>query len=170
MAPPTKVSWKPPQIGRYKANYDGAFFEETNEAGVGVIIRNHKGEVMAFLYQRILFPHSVEAMEAYAARSAIELMSDLGLKEVDFEGDSQTIVNALLNPEPCCALYGHLVNDTKLIAQASLSVHFLHVKRDGNLVAHSLAKRTKFSMPFEVWMESVPPDLVSILCIDFPSQ
>jgi hypothetical protein len=114
--PPTKVSWKPPQPRRYKVNYDGAFFEDSNEAGIGVIIRNHTGEVMASLCQRIPFPHSVEAMEAYAARSAIELSSDLGFKEVDIEGDSQTIVNALCNPKPCNTLYGHLVNDTKLIA------------------------------------------------------
>jgi ribonuclease HI len=168
--PPTKVSWKPPQPGRYKANYDGAFFEDSNEAGIGVIIRNHRGAAMASLCQRIPFPHSVEAMEAYAARSAIELSNDLGLKEVDIEGDSQTIVNALCNPEPCNTLYGHLINDTKLIAQDSLSVLFLHVKRDGNVLAHSLAKRAKFSKPFEVWMESVPPDLISILCNDFIIQ
>jgi hypothetical protein len=86
---------------------------------------------MASLCQRIHFPHSVAAMEAYAARSAIQLTSDLGLKEVDIEGDSQTIVNALLYSNPCCTLYRHLVNDTKLIAQSGLSVKFLHVKCDG---------------------------------------
>ena len=169
-ASPIKVVWQPPQPGRYKANFDGAFFEETHEAGVGVIIRNHKGEVMASLCQRIHFPHSVEAMEAYVARSAVQLSRDLGLKEVDVEGDSLTIVNDLCNPEPCYSLYGHLINDTKLLAQDGLSVLFTHVKRDGNILAHSLAKKAKVSKPFEVWMESVPPDLVYILCNDFIYQ
>jgi hypothetical protein len=169
-APPIKVSWQPPQPGRYKANFDGAFFEESNEAGVGVIIRNHKGEVMASLCQRIPFPHSVEAMEAYAARSAVQLSSELGLKEVDIEEDSLTIVNGLRNPEPCYSLYGHLINNTKLLAQDGLFVLYTHVKRNGNILAHSLAKRAKVSKPFEVWMESVPPDLVSILCNDFIIQ
>jgi hypothetical protein len=50
------------------------------------------------------------------------------------------------------------------------SVQFLHVKCDGNLVAHSLAKRARFSQPFEVWMKFVPLDVVSILCTDFPSH
>ena len=120
---------------------------------------------MASLCQRIHFPHSVEAMEVYAARTAIQLTSDLGLKEVDIEGDSETIVNALLNSEPYCILYGHLVNDTKLIAQSGLFVKFLHVKRGDNIVAHLLTKRARSSLPFEVWMEFVP-----ILCIDFPNQ
>jgi|UniRef100_A0A2N9ED81 hypothetical protein len=169
-APPIKVVWKPPQPGRYKANFDGAFFEESHEAGVGVIIRNHKGEVMASLCQRIPFPQSVEALEAYAARSAVQLSKDLGLKEVDIEGDSLTIVNDLCNPEPCYSLYGHLINDTKLLAQDGLSVLFTHVKRDGNILAHSIAKKAKVSKPFEVWMESVPPDLGYILCNDFIYQ
>jgi hypothetical protein len=169
-APPIKVVWKPPQPGRYKANFDGAFFEESHEAGVGVVIRNHKGEVMASLCQRIPFPHSVEALEAYAARSAVQLSKDLGLKEVDIEGDSLTIVNDLCNPEPCYSLYGHLINDTQLLAQDGLSVLFTHVKRDGNILAHSIAKKAKVSKPFEVWMESVPPDLGYILCNDFIYQ
>jgi ribonuclease HI len=63
-------------------------FEETNEAGIGVIIRNHKGEVMVSMCHKIHYPHSVEAMEAYAARSAAQLAIDLGFKEVDIEGDS----------------------------------------------------------------------------------
>ena len=144
-------------------------FEKTNEARIGFIIRNHKGEVMASMCHKIHYPHSVEAMEAYAARSAAQLAINLGFKEVDIEGDSITIVNALLNSAPCCTLYGHLVNDTKNAAHSFLSVQFLHVKRDGNLVAHSLTKRARFSKPFEVWMEFVPPDVVSILCTDFSS-
>ena len=84
---PSPISWQPPQPGRYKVNYDGALFDESNEAGIGVVIRNHMGEVMASLCQRVPFPHSVEAMEAYAAQSAIELSRDLGFKEIDMEGD-----------------------------------------------------------------------------------
>jgi hypothetical protein len=144
-------------------------FAETNEAGIGVIIRNHKGEAMASMCHRIHYPHSVEAMEAYAARSAAQLAIDLGITEADIEGDSKTIVNALLAPTPCCTLYGHLINDTKIVAHSYLSVQFLHVKREGNSLAHSLAKRARFSQPLEIWMESVPPDIVSILCNDFPS-
>jgi ribonuclease HI len=168
--PQIRTKWKPPLLGRYKVNYDGAMFEESSEAGIGVIIRNNRGEVMASMCHRIHYPHLTEAMEAYAARSATQLAIDLGFKEVDIKGDPITIVTALRNTAPCCTLYGHLVNDTKNTANSFLSVQFLHVKRDGNSVAHSLAKRAKFSNPFEVWMESVPPDIVPILCNDFSNH
>uniref|UniRef100_A0A2N9GCE4 RNase H type-1 domain-containing protein n=1 Tax=Fagus sylvatica TaxID=28930 RepID=A0A2N9GCE4_FAGSY len=166
-APSARTKWKPPISGRYKVNFDGAIFAETNEAGLGAIIRNHWGEVMASLCQRIPYPHSVAAVEASAARTAVNLILELGFREVDIEGDSLEIINALLQNSPCFTLYGHLITDTSIIAQNLNSFQFMHVKRDGNTVAHSLAKRARHCEPFEVWMESVPPDLRNILSSDF---
>jgi ribonuclease HI len=90
------IKWTPPAEGRYKVNYDGAIFSTTNDAGLGVIIRNARGEVMGSLCQRVPFPHSVEAVEASAARCAIQFAKDLGIMEIDLEGDSKTVVDALL--------------------------------------------------------------------------
>uniref|UniRef100_A0A2N9GDB5 Reverse transcriptase domain-containing protein n=1 Tax=Fagus sylvatica TaxID=28930 RepID=A0A2N9GDB5_FAGSY len=80
------TKWKPPELGRYRVNYDGAVFRDSDEAGIGVIIRNHKGEVMGSLNQRIPFPHSIEAVEASAARSAIQFAKDLGFMQIDLGG------------------------------------------------------------------------------------
>ncbi len=81
------IKWVPPAIGRYKVNFDGAIFSNTKEAGLGVIIRNAQGEVIGSLCQRVPFPHSVEAMEASAARCAIQFAKDLGFMVIDLEGD-----------------------------------------------------------------------------------
>ena len=35
------TTWKPLEEGRYKVNYDGAVLKDSNEAGLGTIIRNH---------------------------------------------------------------------------------------------------------------------------------
>jgi ribonuclease HI len=150
-------------------NFDGAIFSETNEAGLGAIIRNHRGEVMASLCQRIPYPHLVAAVEASAARAAVNLVLELGFREMDIEGDSLEIINALLQDSSSFTLYGHLITDTNNTAQHLNSFQFMHVKRDGNMVAHSLAKRARLCEPLEVWMESVPPDLQNILSADFSS-
>jgi ribonuclease HI len=157
------VKWNPPAQGRYKVNYDGAIFSDSNAAGIGVIIRNHQGEVMGSLSQRFPFPHSVEAVEASAARSAIQFARDLGFTKIDLEGDSKTVVEALILREPCTTMYGHIIEDTKQIAQSLQSVLFLHTNREGNVMAHLLAKRARQNKPFEAWLESVPPELVSNL-------
>uniref|UniRef100_A0A2N9G757 RNase H type-1 domain-containing protein n=1 Tax=Fagus sylvatica TaxID=28930 RepID=A0A2N9G757_FAGSY len=163
---PEAIKWHPPTPGRCKVNYDGAIFSNTNEAGLGVIIRNDQGEVMGSLSQRVPFPHSVEAVEAYAARCAIQFAKDLGIMKIDLEGDSRIIVDALLHAGPCSTFYGHIIEDIKQIAKAFSSVQFKHVKRDGNTLAHLLAKRARLNTSLEIWMESVPPELVSILCSD----
>ncbi len=107
-------------------------------------------------------------MEASAAKIAVNLVLDLGLQEVDIEGDSLKIITALQQNTPCYTSYGHLILDTNTLAQNLISYQFMHVKQDGNSVAHSLAKRARLCESLEVWMESVPPDLCNILYSDFP--
>jgi ribonuclease HI len=125
---------------------------------------------MASLSQRIPFPHSVEAVEATAARAAVTLALDLGFKEVEVEGDSITIVKALSQSESHYTFYGHIINDIKFASQLLVSVKFMHVKRDGNKVAHSLARRARGNQPFQVWLESVSPDIVQTLYSDYSFQ
>jgi len=35
--------WMPPKLGEYKINFDGAMFNESEEAGIGVVVRNSSG-------------------------------------------------------------------------------------------------------------------------------
>lgn len=51
---PTIQNWRPPQKDTYKINYDSAVFSESDEAGIGVVVRNERGEVMASLARRSL--------------------------------------------------------------------------------------------------------------------
>ena len=47
--PTLDIKWQPPRWIKFKANYDGAVFQETNEAGIGVVVRDREGKVMASL-------------------------------------------------------------------------------------------------------------------------
>lgn len=50
---PASVKRIPPAPGELKVNFDGATFAEFDEAGIGVIIQNKSGEVMATLSEKI---------------------------------------------------------------------------------------------------------------------
>ena len=41
--------WRPPTAGSVKTNYDSAMFRELDKAGIGVVIRGSKGQVLAAL-------------------------------------------------------------------------------------------------------------------------
>ena len=88
---PNRVKWIPPMSDFYKANYDGALLKELGETGLGVVIRNEKGEVMGSLAEKITKPNSVEVLEALAARRAVLFAAKLGLQWVVFESDSETV-------------------------------------------------------------------------------
>lgn len=64
---PTLVRWKPPTTGEYKVNFDEAVFVEIEEAGIEVVIRNEKGEVMVVLSEKMALPSSIEVLEMLAA-------------------------------------------------------------------------------------------------------
>ena len=68
---------------------------ESDEAGVGVIVRNSFGEVKAALVEKIRKPPSGEVLELIAARCATLFLDELGLDRVIFEGDSEQVMKAL---------------------------------------------------------------------------
>lgn len=150
-------------------NYDGAIFQEQGRAGIGVVIRNSSGEVMASLSQQIPLPTTVAQVEASAARRAVEFAQELGITRAIIEGDSEIICNDLLNPSPSLSLHGLLIRDAQVLALSFTSITFAHVSRQGNTVAHSLARMAILSQSLNIWMEDVPPDILQYVQADFPA-
>ena len=49
--PPNRVAWNLPPDGCVKINFDGATFNDVNKAGLGVVIRDSFGQVLASLME-----------------------------------------------------------------------------------------------------------------------
>ena len=71
--------WKPPTAETFKTYFDGAISENEGEAGIGVVIQNSHGEVMASLFEKIPILSSVTVQEMLSARRAVYLPKKLGL-------------------------------------------------------------------------------------------
>ena len=89
-------------------------FQDTGEAGLGVVIRNHDGEVMAALSEKIPQPSSVTLLEILAARRAAIFVHEVGLWNSIMEGDSETVIKALQGGDMFQSAFGHLFRDTLL--------------------------------------------------------
>ena len=63
---------------------------------------------------------------------------------------------------------GHLIKDILFTVNSFQSISFSHVVWQGNAVAHALAQRARHSFPLLVWMEAIPPDVLSFVLSDFP--
>ena len=115
------IRWCPPTGELYKTNYDGTVFFESGEAGIGVVVRNVKGEVVAALAEKIPHPGLVEVLEALAARRAAKFIVELGITCSEFEGDSKLVCRALRSADYGHSSIGQIVKDVMSII-GSLSI------------------------------------------------
>ena len=60
--------WCPPIDDVWKVNFDGANSGESDEAGIGVVIRDSRGAVKAALSEKIKKPPTVDVLELFAAK------------------------------------------------------------------------------------------------------
>ena len=63
--------WCPPTDDLWKINFDGAMFGKSNETGIGVIIRDDKGEVKVALSEKIKKPPTMDVLELLVAKRAM---------------------------------------------------------------------------------------------------
>ena len=102
-------------------------------------------------------------IEALAASRALELAADIGLDNVIVEGDSLVVPQALKSKVVGLAAYGLLIRDAFSLAGNFSEVSYSHRKREGNKVAHGLAKLAVNSAECVIWMEEVPPTIYHLI-------
>uniref|UniRef100_A0A7N2MVZ4 RNase H type-1 domain-containing protein n=1 Tax=Quercus lobata TaxID=97700 RepID=A0A7N2MVZ4_QUELO len=108
-----RASWTAPLGEIYKINFDGAVLTDEDRAGIGVIIRDSQGMVMASMSHNITLPISVVELKTLAAAKALEFSIDLGFVSAIFEGDSKIVMKALMDDSPSLASFGLLIRDVK---------------------------------------------------------
>ncbi|XP_030973303.1 uncharacterized protein LOC115993151 [Quercus lobata] len=164
--PQVETKWQPPGVGLFKINFDGAVFEDRKLAGLGIVIHDESGMIIAALSQKILLPSSVDMVEALAARRALIFAQEISIFKAVVEGDSLKVIQALNNPKPNRTQLGHIITDIQRLGAGMQFCNFIHIRRGGNKLAHSLAKRAVLAADTDVWLEELPQDLIDVLQFD----
>ena len=120
-------AWTPPPAHGYKVNFDGALFEHEDSAGLGVVIRNQDGLVMASLSEVVPLPSTVIEVETLAARRAVEFALELGFENIVLEGDSEILIKILNSSNRSLAPFGHIINDINFLASRFACFSATHV-------------------------------------------
>lgn len=146
--------WNPPTRSRMKLNSDAAFRED-GSVQVGVAARDHSGAVLFTAAKSYNCQWSVPVAEAIGILYGLSLALDCGFLEVEVESDCLQVINCLKNGDDTRNYLGKLVDDIKLLADSFTNVTWCHTPRDGNALAHFLAKSIDIADE-EIWMASFP--------------
>ena len=152
----SQTSWLPPEPGVYKANVDGAVFKNLSSAGMGVLIRDCKGQVVAALSQLLFAPLGPLEVEAKAMEAAVIFARDVGIQNIIFEGDSLQVYNCLHGTSKAPPAVANVLNGILFHLQSFRSFDFSHIRREGNKPAHILAQHAQSVGDFVAWVEETP--------------
>ncbi|XP_059462103.1 uncharacterized protein LOC132191108 [Corylus avellana] len=152
-----EVVWKKPPQGMVKINWD------RGKIGMGAIVRDHSGKVIAMTSGPREFVNDPSLVEALAAREAVDLSISLGFQNCILEGDELELINAITQDEPCRGTYGQIVNDIKFLLLQGGHWKVSHTRRAANGTAHLLAKMGLLLLVSQIWTSDFPPCLDDIV-------
>ena len=104
------------------------------------MIRDENGLVLGLCTKRLPQAYSAIEVEAMAATIALAFANDLGVTRIILEGDSLANIKALREGEQLLSPTGLLLEDVRMLSQSFEKLLYSHLKREGNFVAHSLAR------------------------------
>eukprot|EP00268_Persea_americana_P059908 TRINITY_DN7405_c1_g2_i2.p1 TRINITY_DN7405_c1_g2~~TRINITY_DN7405_c1_g2_i2.p1 ORF type:complete len:282 (-),score=39.07 TRINITY_DN7405_c1_g2_i2:131-976(-) len=116
---------------------------EARRSGMGVIIRVENGLPIAALSSSGRHVGDAEEVEAYELVRALRFALEVGTRTIIVEGDSLQVIKVVQSPESDFSRIGHIIDEAKAISRMFSSCSFTHVLRNGNRMAHSLAKHAK---------------------------
>ena len=78
------------------------------------------------------------------------------------------VIQALIQGNSASSEYGNIIEDIRTLAADFDFCHFIHVKRNCNVVANALTKKAKTLSGLAVWLEDIPEDIAPLLLFDVP--
>ncbi|KAK9987796.1 hypothetical protein SO802_028035 [Lithocarpus litseifolius] len=156
---PDASAWKPPKPGWYKVNTNGATFGDTKSCGVGVVIRNKRGEIMGALSKNFALPLGGLDAEAKAVEEGVLLAWDLRLKDIIIESNALLVTNSLGKQGVKPNSIGKVVEGILVDLNKFNAWEVNHTRRSGNNAAHILARQAKCLNMCNIWVEDTPPSI-----------
>ncbi|GKV08912.1 hypothetical protein SLEP1_g20481 [Rubroshorea leprosula] len=152
-----ETRWRPPDVSHVKINTDGATSGQQQNFGIGAVARDHDGNVVAAMACKGQGAVVAEIAEACSLRKALQWARGLSFDRIILESDCATIVTAMQHESPPLnSTLGLIISDSKMLMTSFLSCRVQHTRREGNSVAHELAKRAIQAEADECWGADLP--------------
>ncbi|XLU93939.1 hypothetical protein S245_008291, partial [Arachis hypogaea] len=136
--------------GWVKCNIDAAFLEVLSVGATTAVFRDHAGNLLTASNSKIAATSSLAA-EALAVREALIIAKNFQLERVIFESDSGIFIQALKSKATIADIQV-ILDDILDLARNISNCGFTWVPREGNALAHEVAKLTANGSLHQNWL------------------
>lgn len=139
-----------------KINADDAFDESTGEGGLGVVIRNHQGEVLLTAWKDLQALRDAEEAETLACMEGLMLAADWCPQMAVLETDNCTIASMMTTRSGERSSLKFIIDEAVTAGNRLPEWTIVHKGRESNRVAHELAQLAKRNRHSAVWHYTAP--------------
>ena len=162
-------SWTPPSsLLLYKVNVALVIFKERREVGIGVVVRNSQGVVLAASSEKVSSKGDLLWVSAVSLLKALKFLLSIGFFNVEIECNSPHLVSILSLGKDFFTETGWIIEDIRELLPSFNSVSFKSIPKSCNRVALALASFSKEKDEQSVWLEDCPSFLFPIVTAEFP--
>ena len=124
-----------------KCNIDEAIFQNSNFVGVVMVLRDDTDSFVAARSNYFNGLGSVREVEITCLVKAIHWVLSM---QVHFELDAKGVVNAIASTNQDLSAFGSLVHHCRILLCESSGFKICYVRRQANVVAHTIARASHF--------------------------
>ncbi|XP_075654704.1 uncharacterized protein LOC142624852 [Castanea sativa] len=159
--------WSPPSIDSvFKLNIAISQSKSSSFVGVGLLIRNSKGEVMAAACEQARKELNALWTAASVVRIALLFCQKISFTKITAESNFAELVDLLNSDRTCSLEVAWILEDIKLICEHFVDISFVSVPLKCNRAALALASVAKENEEAIVWIEECPSFLFPIVQLD----
>ncbi|KAG6661894.1 hypothetical protein CIPAW_03G206600 [Carya illinoinensis] len=145
------LRWERPGRDYVKINWNASLDTKMKLMGIGIMIRDEKGEALVTLCDQKTNVEDATVAECIALRKAVELW------------DAKEVISSVKSEDEVLTCYGPIAEDVKDFFKHILNWTIWFAYREKNMVAHTLAKKALALDEEKVWIEDVPDFIVGCL-------
>ncbi|RYR47301.1 hypothetical protein Ahy_A07g033241 [Arachis hypogaea] len=149
-----RVTWRPSLPGWVKCNVDAVFVEVFSGGATTAVFRDHHENLLTASNSKIVATSPLVA-EALAVRKALIIAKNFQLERIIFESDSLILIQALKSKASIAEIQV-ILDDILDLARNISNCGFTWVPREGNGLAHEVAKLTVDSSLQQNWLMCKP--------------